>query len=44
MLKELDSTPLGTRKLGNQVIEFHQQDLVQLAEVLRPDTEDMPMH
>jgi hypothetical protein len=44
MLEELDGTPLGTRKPGNRVIEFHQQDPVQLAEVLRPDTEDMPMH
>jgi hypothetical protein len=44
MLEELDGTPLGTRKLGNQVIEFHQRDPVELAEVLRLDTEDMPMH
>jgi hypothetical protein len=44
MLEELDGTPLGTRKPGNRVMEFHQRDPVQLAEVLRPDTEDMPMH
>jgi hypothetical protein len=25
-------------------MEFHQQDPVELAEVLRLDTEDMPMH
>jgi hypothetical protein len=44
MLEELDGTPLGTRKPGNRVMEFHQRDPVELAEVLRPDTEDMPMH
>jgi hypothetical protein len=44
MLEELDSTLLGTRKPGNRVMEFHQRDLVKLAEVLRPDMEDMPMH
>jgi hypothetical protein len=44
MLEELDGTPLSTRKLGNRVMEFHQRDPVELAEVLRLDTEDMPMH
>jgi hypothetical protein len=40
MLEELDSTPLGTRKLGNRIVQFHQRHPMDVAEVLRPGVED----
>jgi hypothetical protein len=42
MLEELDGTPLGTRKPGNRVVEFHQRNPVEMDELLRPDAEEVP--